>query len=66
MPKMKTKKAAGKRFKITGTGKVKRHKRGLRHLLEHKAHKVKKHAGKAEIVHPSDMKRVKKMFPGQI
>ena len=33
MPKLKTHKGAAKRFKKTGTGKIKRHKAGLRHIL---------------------------------
>ena len=36
MPKQKTNKAAAKRFRVTGTGKIRYKKRGLRHNLEHK------------------------------
>lgn len=63
MPKMKTKSAAAKRFKATGSGKIKRRKQGLRHILEKKSQKTKKHAGVDALVHRSDMKNVKRMLP---
>jgi large subunit ribosomal protein L35 len=62
MPKMKTNSSAKKRFKLTGTGKVKRKKAFKRHILTKKEHDRKKQLGKTVIVHPSDMKRVKKMM----
>jgi large subunit ribosomal protein L35 len=37
MPKMKTKKASAKRFKVTGTGKIVAHRANKRHLLTHKS-----------------------------
>ena len=42
MPKGKTNKSVAKRFKITGGGKVKRHKCGKRHLNAHKSGKHKR------------------------
>ena len=45
MPKLKTHKGAAKRFKKTGTGKIKRHKAFLRHILTSKAKKRKKKLG---------------------
>ena len=45
MPKLKTHKGASKRFKKTATGKVKRHKAYLRHILTSKAKKRKKKLG---------------------
>jgi large subunit ribosomal protein L35 len=42
MPKMKTKRGAAKRFKLTGTGKVKRSRAYRRHLLTSKTRKVKR------------------------
>ena len=63
MPKMRTKRSAAKRFSITGTGKAKRKRSGLRHILEKKSHKAKKLAGKATMVHQSDVARVKEMLP---
>ena len=43
MPKMKTHKGAKKRFRVTGTGKVKRRQAGKKHLLSHKTGKRKRH-----------------------
>jgi large subunit ribosomal protein L35 len=63
MPKMKTKSAAAKRFKATGSGKLKRKRCGLRHILEKRSQKSKKRAGKTDYVHGADMKRVKTMLP---
>ena len=42
MPKLKTKKAAAKRFKITGTGKLKRNKSNTQHILGKKSRREKK------------------------
>ncbi len=60
MPKMKTKKAAAKRFKITGSGKILRRKPNLRHNLEGRPHKTKKKNGKAALVHASDLYRIER------
>jgi len=46
MPKMKTKRAAKKRFKVTGTGKVRFQRAGLRHNLERKSGKLQRHLSK--------------------
>ena len=43
MPKMKTHKASKKRFRVTGTGKLKRRQAGKKHLLSHKTGKRKRH-----------------------
>jgi len=63
MPKMKTKSAAAKRFSMTGSGKFKRRRMNLRHILEKKPNKVKKRNGKQDFVHASDVKNVKNMLP---
>lgn len=63
MPKMKTRRAAAKRFKAVGNGKFKRKKANLRHILEKKAKDCKKRAGKTAYVDSSDMGRVKRMLP---
>lgn len=63
MPKMKTKKAAAKRFSPTGNGKFKRGRRGLRHILEKKSAKTKRNAGSIDYIHPSDHERVRRMLP---
>lgn len=60
MPKMKTKRAAAKRFKVTKTGKIIRAKSGHSHLLSKKDMKRKRRLRKADEVHPSMVKVVKK------
>lgn len=50
MPKMKTRKAVLARFKVTGTGKLKRHRPGRRHILTKKASKRKRRLRKSAIV----------------
>lgn len=62
MPKQKTNSGAKKRFKVTGSGKVKRNKAYKRHLLGRKAKKRKEELAKSAIVHPSDMPRVKQLL----
>jgi len=42
MPKLKTNKAAAKRFRVTGSGKIKHKKKGLRHNLSHRPASVKR------------------------
>ncbi len=63
MPKMKTKRAAAKRFSVTGTGKIKRFKAYKRHILTKKSTKRKRHLRGATNVHDSDMDRVRSMLP---
>ncbi len=62
MPKQKTNKAAQKRFKITGTGKVKRHRATKSHMLEKKSNAAKRHLRKSKLVSSGDMKRFKKLI----
>lgn len=62
--KQKTKKAAAKRFKVTGSGKVLRYKQGRRHLLAHISSKTKRNKEGAFEVSPSDMDKIKDMLPG--
>ncbi|HNI44171.1 MAG: 50S ribosomal protein L35 [Chitinophagales bacterium] len=59
MPKMKTHSSAKKRFKLTGTGKVKRHKAWKSHLLGHKSNSRKRRLNRAETIKPCDMARIK-------
>lgn len=62
MPKMKTNSSAKKRFKVTGTGKIKRKKAYKRHILT-KKETARKHAlSMPAIVDKSDEKRVKRML----
>jgi large subunit ribosomal protein L35 len=63
MPKMKSKRSAAKRFKFTGTGKIRRNKAFKSHILEKKSPKRKRNLRKAGLVSKTDYKRVKKMLP---
>lgn len=63
MPKMKTRRAVAKRFKATGSGKLKRKRANLRHILEKKPHSAKKRAGKTDYVHESDHSRMMRCLP---
>lgn len=62
MPKIKTLRSAAKRFKVTGSGNIKRRKANLRHILTKKAPKRKRHLREMAEVHKSDKDLVKKML----
>jgi large subunit ribosomal protein L35 len=62
MPKQKTRKSVSKRFKVTGSGKLKRNKAGHSHMLIRRDKDVKRYAKKATMVAPSFEKRMKKMM----
>ena len=59
MPKMKTKAGAKKRFKVTGTGKLKRKHAFKSHILTKKETKQKHNLTKTGYVHKSDEKNIK-------
>ena len=63
MPKMKTRKAAAKRFMFTSTGKIKRGRAFKRHLLEGKKSSQKRRLSKLVLVSKSDVARIKSMLP---
>jgi large subunit ribosomal protein L35 len=63
MPKMKTKKAAAKRYHVTGTGKVRYKKQGLRHILTKKNAKRKRRLRLSATLSPVETKRVKQLMP---
>jgi large subunit ribosomal protein L35 len=63
MPKMKTNRAAAKRFKRTGTGKIKRAKAYARHHLGLKSRKRKRRLGASAIVEPTERKHMQKLLP---
>ena len=63
MPKIKTNRAAAKRFKVTGTGKLKRSKAYKRHILTKKTTKTKRNLRKAAIVDATNVKNMKKVLP---
>ena len=61
--KLKTKKAAAKRFKLTGSGKIRRYKRGKRHLNEHlSSNSIRSKKGSVGIS-KSDVDKVKQLLP---
>ena len=62
MPKMKTKKSAAKRFKVTGTGKLKRSKAYKSHILTKKTRKTKRDLRQSTLVHATNEKAVKRML----
>jgi len=63
MPKMKSNSGAKKRFKVTGSGKIKRKKAGKSHLLTKKTSKKKRNLGKDTYVGSTHKKSVKQMLP---
>lgn len=62
MPKMKTKSAVTKRFKRTGTGKLKRSHAFTSHLLEGKSSKRKRKLRKGALVSKGDQKRIDQLI----
>jgi large subunit ribosomal protein L35 len=62
MPKMKTDRGAAKRFKITGTGKLRRRKAFRSHILEKKPSTRTRRLGREADVSPSDVKAVKRLL----
>ena len=62
MPKMKTKSAAKKRFRVTGTGLVKRKHAYKSHILTKKSVKRKRNLRHATIVEPANVKAVREML----
>ena len=62
MPKMKSKRGASKRFKTTGSGKVKRSHAYTSHILTKKSTKRKRNLRKSGLVSNSEHKRVKQLI----
>ena len=63
MPKMKTNRAAAKRFKFTATGKIKHRKAFRSHILNKKSTKRKRHLRKDDYVDVSNVRQVKRLCP---
>lgn len=61
--KLKTKRGAAKRFKVTGTGKILRHKANKSHILTKKSKKRKNGLKKATTLDSTNMKTAKKLLP---
>jgi large subunit ribosomal protein L35 len=63
MPKMKTNRGAAKRFKVTGSGKIKRARGYLRHILTTKTRKQKRRLRKATTVAPANARSIRALIP---
>lgn len=63
MPKMKTHRGAAKRFKKTGSGKIKRSKAFANHLLGSKSPKRKRGLRKAGLVSKAETARIARLIP---
>jgi large subunit ribosomal protein L35 len=62
MPKMKTHSGAGKRFRLTGTGKVMRRRANRNHMFEHKSSRLTRRLYDEVTLAPSDVKEIKKLL----
>jgi large subunit ribosomal protein L35 len=63
MPKMKTNKSAAKRFKVSGTGRVRRPKAGGNHLLQEKSRKRLRRLRKNDMVNKTLERHIKRLIP---
>ena len=63
MPKLKTKRSAAKRFKVTASGKIMRRKGWKSHLLEWKPVKRKRQLRRPTEVSKADVKRIRRLIP---
>jgi large subunit ribosomal protein L35 len=63
MPKLKTHSGAAKRFKKTGTGKIKRGHAFKRHILNSKGTKRKRQLDRDTILDKADQKKIERMIP---
>ena len=62
MPKQKTHSGAKKRFKITGTGKIRKQQAGMRHNLEVKSSVQTRRLNRDKVLAPADAKVIKKLL----
>ncbi|PZS20577.1 MAG: 50S ribosomal protein L35 [Acidimicrobiales bacterium] len=62
MPKMKTDKGAAKRFKVTGTGRIRRRKAFRSHLLEKKSSTRTRRLGRETDVSAADTRQIKRLL----
>ena len=63
MPKIKTNRGAAKRFRKTGTGKIRRNKAYTSHILTKKTTKTKRNLRQGTLVDKSDAKNIHKLIP---
>ncbi len=62
MPKLKTKRSAAKRFKITGSGKIMRRKAYKSHLLTKKTRKRKRNLRRPALVFKGEVKSIRRLL----
>ncbi|MCL2433971.1 MAG: 50S ribosomal protein L35 [Clostridia bacterium] len=63
MPKMKTKRAAAKRFNVTGSGKIRRYRANRRHILTSKSSKRKRALRRPTLASTGEAPAIKRMMP---
>jgi large subunit ribosomal protein L35 len=63
MAKMKTRRAAAKRFTVTGSGKIRARHGGKSHLLAHKSRKRKRRLAKIRVLHPAMAEHAARALP---
>lgn len=63
MPKMKTRRSAAKRYKVTASGKIKIKSSKLRHILTKKSSKSKRQYRKGAYVHEADLPQAHRCLP---
>lgn len=63
MPKIKTNRGAAKRFRKTGTGKIRRNKAFTSHILTKKTTKCKRNLRRASCIHKADERNVSQLIP---
>jgi len=63
VPKIKTNKAAAKRFRVTGSGRIKRNKGYKQHILSSKNKKRKRHLRQSTMVSAVETKNIRKLIP---
>ncbi len=63
MPKLKTSRSAAKRFSTTGSGKFRRRRQALRHILTKKDAKRRMRLGQSALVDSTNLKAVKRLLP---
>jgi large subunit ribosomal protein L35 len=63
VPKIKTRRGAAKRFRKTGSGKIRRSKAYRRHILTKMSSKQKRQLRKPTLVDPADVPRVRRLLP---
>jgi large subunit ribosomal protein L35 len=63
MPKMKTNKSASKRFRVSGSGRVRRSKAGGNHLMQEKSRKRIRRARNNDMVDKTLQRKIKRLIP---